>query len=65
MDDEVIEEEIFYSTNPMETVRMALKRETIELLDLISIRPMTEEISARINELKAQIHSYGASGIFT
>jgi hypothetical protein len=65
VDDEVIEEEIFYSTNPMETVRKALKRENIELLGLISRRPMTEEINARINELKAQIHSYGVSGIFT
>jgi len=52
VDDEVIEEEIFYSTNPMETIRKALKRENIELLGLISRRPMTEEISARINELK-------------
>jgi hypothetical protein len=65
VDDEVIEEEIFYSKNPMETVRKALKRENIELLGLISKRLMIEEINTIINELKSQIHSYGVSGIFT
>jgi hypothetical protein len=65
VDDEVFEEEIFYSKNPMETVRKALKRENIELLGLIRRRPMTKEINTRINEMKAQIHSYGVSGIFT
>ena len=65
MDDDVIEEENFYLKNPMETVRKALKRENIELLGLISRRPMTKEINTRINELKAQIHSYGVSDIFT
>jgi hypothetical protein len=49
----------------METIRKALKMENIELFGLISRRPMKEEIITRINELKAQIHSYGVSGIFT
>jgi hypothetical protein len=65
VDDEVIEEEIFYSKKPMETVRKDLKRENIELLGLISRRPMTKDINTRPNELKDQIHSYGVSGIFT
>jgi hypothetical protein len=41
VDDEVIEEEIFYWKNLMETVRKALKMENIELLGLISRKPMT------------------------
>jgi hypothetical protein len=65
VDDEVFEEEIFYLTNPMEIVRKTLKRENIEILSLISRRPMTEEINTIINELKAQIHSYGVSCFFT
>jgi hypothetical protein len=65
VDDEVIEEEFFYPTNLMETVRKALKREKIKLLGLIRNIPMMEEINERINELKDQIHSYGVSSIFT
>jgi len=49
----------------METIRKALKRENIELVSLISRRPMMEETKAIINELKDQINSYGVSGIFT
>ena len=58
------EEDIFYSTEPMETVNKALKKSNQELLRLIVIRPKTEEIKARIDDLRQKIEHYGVSGIF-
>ena len=60
----VTEEDIFYSTNPMETVKKDLKNSNQELLRLIVIRPRTKEIKARIDGLRQKIEHYGVSGIF-
>ena len=49
----------------MDTIKKALKKENIETVSLACIRLMTEEIRARIEEMKEQIKSYGVSGIFT
>ena len=59
----VTEEYIFYSADPMGTVNNALKKSNQELLALIKIRPMTEEIKARIYVLRKTIVQYGVSGI--
>ena len=59
----VIEEGIFYSTDPMGTMKKALKKSNQELLALIKIRPMTEEIKERISDLRKRIVQYGVSGI--
>ena len=59
----VIEEDIFYSTGPMGTMKKDLKNSNQELLALIKIRPMTEEIKARISNLRKRIVQYGVSGI--
>ena len=55
-DDEVVaEEDIFYSTEPMETVKKALKKSNQELLRLMVIKPRIEEIKARIDDLRQTI----------
>ena len=60
----VTEEDIFYSTDPMETMKKALKNSNQELLRLIAIRPGTKEIKARMDELRQTIEQYWVSGIF-
>ena len=65
MGDEELEDEIYYSIDPMDTIKNALKKENIEMISLACIRPMTQEIRARIEELKEQIIYYGVCGIFT
>ena len=59
----VTDEDIFYSTNPMGNVKKALTKSNQELLALIKIKPMTEEIKARISDLRQTIVQYGVSGI--
>jgi hypothetical protein len=39
--EDIDEEKIFYSTNPMTTVMKALKKAKMEYLSLISKRPLT------------------------
>ena len=39
--------------------------ENIDMISFDCIRPMTQEIGVRIEELKEQIKYYGVSGIFT
>ena len=64
-DDEVfIEEHIFYSNDLMGTMKKDLKKSNQELLRLIKIRPMTEEIKARIGDLMKTIVQYEVSVIF-
>ena len=65
MGDEELEDEIYYSIDPMDTIKKALKKVNIEMISLACIRPMTQEIRARIEELKEQIKYHGVSGIFT
>ena len=60
----IAEEYIFYSTDPMETVKKDLKNSNQELLRLIVIRPMSEEIKAKIDDLMQTIEQYRVSGIF-
>ena len=60
----VTEEYVFYSTEPMEILKKALKNSNQELLALIKMRPMTEEIKARISDLRKTIIQYGVIGIF-
>ena len=62
---DIDEDEIFYSTNPMTTVTKALKKDNIEYLGLLSKRPLTQEDRARIVELQNTITNFGVSGIFT
>jgi hypothetical protein len=63
--EDIYEDKIFYSTNPMTTVTKALKKANIEYLGLISKRPLTQEDKARIVELQTTITNFGVSGIFT
>ena len=60
----VSEEDILYSIEPMETVKKALENSNQELLRLIVIRPRTEEIKARIDDLRKKIEQYRVSDIF-
>ena len=60
----VAEEDMFYSTNPMGTVKKALKNSNQELLALIKIRPMTKEIKEIISYLRQTIVQYKVSGIY-
>ena len=60
----VNEEEIDYSTDPTDTVKIALKKCNRGLLDLILIDPMTKEIQAQIDELRRKIKKYRVRGIF-
>ena len=50
--EDIDEEEIFYSTNPIETVTKALKKANMEYLGLITKRPLTQEDRERIVELQ-------------
>ena len=59
----ITKEDIFYSTDPMGTVKKALKNSNQELLTLIKIRPMTKEIKERIGDLRETIVQYGLSRI--
>ena len=54
--------EIRYSTDPMVTMKMALNKCNDDLLDLISIDPMTEEIQAQIDELRRKIKKIWGKG---
>jgi hypothetical protein len=63
--EDIDEDEIFYSTDPMTTVTKALKKANIEYLGLISKRPLTQEDRERIVELQNTITNFGVSGIFT
>jgi hypothetical protein len=65
LDDEELEDEIFYSTDPIATVVKALKKENIEYLALFHKRPLTQEDRARIAELQNLITFFWVSGIFT
>jgi hypothetical protein len=65
LDDEDLEDEIFYSTDPIATVVKALKKANIEYLALFRKRPLTQEDRARIAELQNLITNFGVSGIFT
>jgi hypothetical protein len=62
---EDLEDEIFYSTDPITTVVKALKKENIEYLGLFRKRPLTQEDRERIAELQNLITNFGVSGIFT
>ena len=63
--EDIDEDEIFYSTNPMTTIMKALKKANMEYLGFINKRPLTQEVGARIVELQTTITNYGVSGIFT
>jgi hypothetical protein len=63
--EDIDEDIIFYSTDPMTTVTKALKKANIEYLGLVSKRPLTQEDRARIVELQNKITNFGVSGIFT
>ena len=63
--EDIDEDEIFYSTDPIETIVKALKKESIEYIALFHKRPLTQEDRERIAELQNLINFWGASGIFT
>jgi hypothetical protein len=63
--EDIDEDEIYYSTNPMTTVTKALKKANMEYLGLIRKRPLTQEDRERIVELQTTITNFGVSGIFT
>jgi hypothetical protein len=50
--EDIDEEKIFYSTDPMTTVAKALKKSNIEYLGLLSKRPLTQEDRERIGATK-------------
>jgi hypothetical protein len=49
--EDIDEDIIFYSTNPMTTVMKALKKDNIEYLGFLSKRSLTQEDTTRIVEL--------------
>jgi hypothetical protein len=49
--EDIDEDEIFYSTDPMTTIMKALKKDNIKYLGLISKRPLTQEDREIIIEL--------------
>ena len=55
----VNEEDIYYSTKPMDTVKRYLTKCNKYFLDLILIYPVTEEIKAQTKELNEKIIRYG------
>ena len=59
----VTEEDIFYSTDLVGTMKKDLKSSNQELFALIKIRTMTKEIEARISDLRQTIVQYEVSGI--
>jgi hypothetical protein len=63
--EDIDEDKIFYSTDPMTSVTKALKNANIEYLGFISKRPLTQDDRARIVELQNTITNFGVSGIFT
>jgi hypothetical protein len=65
LDDEEFEDEIFYSTDPIEIVVKALKKESIQYIALFRKRPLTHEDRERIAELQNLIKKFGVSCIFT
>ena len=60
----ITNEDIFYSTNPMETIRKLIKKLNIELISLLKFKPQTPEIKERIIILMEDIHRYGVSVTF-
>jgi hypothetical protein len=63
--EDIDEDEIFFSTDPMITVMEALKKANIEYLGFLSKRPLTWEDWERIVELQNTITNLAVSGIFT
>ena len=63
LDDDVCEEEIFYSIDPMRTVYLALKRANLDFLALTCKRPKTKDDEAMMEELQQKIKAYGVSVI--
>jgi hypothetical protein len=59
------EDEIFYSIDPIETVVKVLNKANIEYLGLFCKRPLTQEDMERIAELQNLINNFGVSFIFT
>ena len=60
----IIDEYIFYSTNPMETIKKIIKKLNIELISFLKVRPQALEIKETINVLMEDIHHYGVKGTF-
>jgi hypothetical protein len=63
--EDIDEEEIFFSTNPMIIVTKALKKSSIEYLGFLCKIPLTQEDRERIVELQNTITNFGVRGIFT
>ena len=63
--EDIDEDKIFYSTDPIATIVKALKKENIEYLSLFRKIPLTQEDMARIVEIQNTITNFWVSGIFT
>jgi hypothetical protein len=63
--EDIDEEKIFYSTDPITTVTKDLKKDNIEYLGLLSKIPLTLEDKERIVELPNIVTNFGVSDIFT
>ena len=63
IDDNVTEEDIFTSIDPMKTVYLALKRANKDLLAFACKWPKTDNDKAMIVELEQKIKGYGVSVI--
>jgi len=63
VDDNVCEEEIFTSIDPMKTVYLALKRANMDYLAFACKWPKTDDDKAMMVELQKKIKGYGVSVI--
>jgi hypothetical protein len=63
-EEEITNEKIYSSTNPVQTIRKLVRKSNIELASLIQIQPRTHEIKERIKALMEKIQSYGVRKIF-
>jgi hypothetical protein len=63
-EEEIIDEQIYSSTNPIQTIRKLVRKSNIELASLIQIQPRTQEIKERIKALMEKIQCYGVRKIF-
>jgi hypothetical protein len=63
-EEDITDEEIYSSTNPVQTIRKLVRKSNIELASLIQIRSQTQEIKERIKALMEKIHRYGVRKIF-
>jgi hypothetical protein len=63
-EEELTDEQIFSSPNPIQTIKKLLRKSNIELASLIEIQPQTQEIKERIKALMKKIKIWGKKDIY-